>query len=37
MRLLDFSFKRESVWMLVFGVAPAIVGLGIMLLVWILR
>jgi hypothetical protein len=37
MRLLDFSFKRESVWMLVFGVAPAIVGLLIMLVVLLSR
>jgi hypothetical protein len=33
MRLLGFSFKTEAIWMLIFALGPAIVGLLIVLVV----
>ena len=30
---LKFSFKREAIWMLVFSLAPAVIGLLILLVV----
>ena len=37
MKLLRFSFKAEAIWMLVFGFAPAVVGLLIVLVVFVAR
>jgi len=37
MKHLDFSFKRESFWMLAFAIAPAVLGLLIMLFVIVLK
>jgi hypothetical protein len=37
MKLFDFSFKREAVWMVAFSLAPALLGLCILLLVLLLR
>ena len=37
MRVFDFSFKRESLWILAFGLAPAVLGLIIMLVVLVLK
>jgi len=33
MNLFRFSFKREAIWMLVFSLAPAVIGLLILLVV----
>ena len=33
MKLIEFSFKTEAIWMLIFSLAPAIVGLLIVLVV----
>ena len=30
---LNFSFKREAIWMLVISLAPAVIGLLILLVV----
>jgi hypothetical protein len=37
MKLTNFSFKREPIWMWVFSLAPAVLGLLAMLVVSILR
>jgi hypothetical protein len=37
MKLIQFSFKREPIWMLVFSLAPAVLGLLILLLALLLR
>ncbi|MGH9962014.1 MAG: hypothetical protein ACREBC_33610 [Pyrinomonadaceae bacterium] len=37
MKLIQFSFKSEPIWMLVFSLAPALVGLVFLLLVLLLR
>ncbi len=34
---IQFSFKREPLWMLLFSFAPALVGFFILLIVLILR
>ena len=35
--LVRFSFKSEAIWMLIFGFAPAVMGLIILLVVVLLR
>ena len=37
MKLTRFSFKSEPIWMLVFAVAPGVIGLLILLLALLLR
>ena len=37
MKLTKFSFKDEPIWMLVFSFAPAVVGLLLFLILWLLR
>jgi hypothetical protein len=37
MKLLDFSFKNEAVWMVILSLAPALIGFLILLTVWFLR
>ena len=32
MKVIEFSFKKEAVWMLVFSLAPAVLGVLIMLI-----
>ena len=35
--LFSFSFKAEAIWMLIFSLAPAVLGLLILLVVVLLR
>jgi hypothetical protein len=37
MKVIRFSFKSEPIWMLLFSFAPAVVGLLLLLMVWLLR
>jgi len=37
MKVLGFSFKREAVWLLVFAIAPAVLGVLVMLIVLMFR
>jgi len=37
MKLTDFSFKREPLWILVFSLGPAALGLLVVLIVWLMR
>lgn len=37
MKLLNFSFKREAIWLLVLGLAPALIGLFLLALVFLIR
>jgi uncharacterized membrane protein YeaQ/YmgE (transglycosylase-associated protein family) len=37
MKVFSFSFKREAVWMIVFSLAPAVIGAIIMLIVLLSR
>ena len=37
MKLYQFSFRREPIWMLVFSLAPAILGLLVLLVVLLIR
>jgi hypothetical protein len=37
MKLINFSFKREPVWMLVFSLAPAVGGLLVLVVLLVLR
>lgn len=35
MKLIEFSFKREPIWMWVFSLAPAVLGILIFLILWL--
>jgi hypothetical protein len=37
MKVIKFSFKREAVWMIAFGLAPVVIGLLILFVLWALR
>jgi len=37
MKLTDFSFKREPLWILVFSLGPAALGLLVVLVLTLLR
>jgi len=37
MKLLRFTFKREAIWIVIFSVAPAIVALLVIAIVFFLR
>jgi len=37
MKMTEFSFRREPIWMLGFSVAPAVLGLLILLFVILFR
>ena len=37
MKLAQFSFKREPIWMLLFSLAPAALGLLVLLVALLLR
>jgi hypothetical protein len=37
MKLTDFSFKREPVWMLLLSLFPAVLGVAIALIVSFMR
>jgi hypothetical protein len=37
MKLLNFSFKNEAIWMVILSVAPAVIGVLVLLTVWFLR
>jgi hypothetical protein len=37
MKLSQFSFKREPVWILVFSFAPAVLGFLALVVVWLLK
>ena len=37
MKMTEFSFKREPIWILVFSVASAVIGLLMMLFVTLFR
>jgi hypothetical protein len=37
MKLFKFSFKNEAMWTMIFAFAPALIGIGIMLLVYLVR
>jgi len=37
MSLIKFSFKLEPIWIWVFSLAPAVIGLLVFLVLWLLR
>jgi hypothetical protein len=37
MSLIKFSFKLEPIWIWVFSLAPAVIGLLVALVLWLLR
>jgi hypothetical protein len=37
MSLIKFSFKLEPIWIWVFSLAPAVIGLLVFALLWLLR
>jgi hypothetical protein len=37
MRILNFSFKREAIWMVALNVVPGILGLIVLLLLLIFK
>lgn len=37
MKFLTFSFKTEALWMVIFSLGLAVIGLLILLATWILR
>jgi hypothetical protein len=37
MSLIKFSFKLEPIWIWVFSLAPAVIGLVVLALLWLLR
>ena len=37
MKLLNFSFKNEAIWMMILSVAPAVIGVLVLLTTWFLR
>ena len=37
MNLLNFSFKNEAIWMVILSLAPAVIGVLVLLTVWFLR
>ena len=37
MRILQFSFKREAVWILILSFAPIVIGVTVYLFLWLIR
>lgn len=37
MRIPTFTFKNEAIWMIVFSVAPAVIGFVFLVVFWLLR
>ena len=37
MSLIKFSFKLEPIWIWVFSLAPAVIGLLVFVVLWLLR
>ena len=37
MSLIKFSFKLEPIWIWVFSLAPAVIGLLVLLVLWLIR
>ena len=37
MRIPTFTFKNEAIWMVVFSIAPAVLGVLILIVVYLLR
>jgi type III secretory pathway component EscS len=37
MRIVTFTFKNEAVWILIFSIAPTLIGVVVGLIVWLLR
>ncbi len=37
MKFLRFSFRNEAIWIMIFSLAPPIIGLVIFMIVWFLR
>lgn len=37
MKLSQFSFKREPIWILILSLGPAVLGLLVVLTVWLWR
>ena len=37
MNLLDFNFKNEAIWIVIFSVSPVVIGLLLALIVWLSR
>jgi hypothetical protein len=37
MRILEFNFKREAVWMIVLSLAPIVIGITVYLFLWLIR
>jgi hypothetical protein len=37
MRLLSFTFKNEAIWMVILSLAPALIGVLVLLTTWFLR
>ncbi len=35
MKLLNFSFQNEAIWMVIVSLAPVLIGFLIMLIAWI--
>ncbi|MFY9620868.1 MAG: hypothetical protein WAM70_15160 [Pyrinomonadaceae bacterium] len=37
MRIPTFTFKNEAIWMVVFPLAPAVIGFVLLVVFWLLR
>ena len=37
MRILEFNFKREAVWILILSLTPFVIGVTVYLLLWLIR
>ena len=37
MRILEFNFKREAVWIVILSLAPIVIGVTVYLFLWLIR